>query len=114
MKMDQTSHFKECIAQHIVLNPRHIQMRDWSAVADYTNVETPAGWKRVPDDDSEHFERLITEDGLSYAFVSLLQVCRRNNIDWIYFTWTAPLTGGLEVFDEHWPDIREQDTRRAA
>ena len=71
MKMDQTSHFKECIAQHIVLNPRHIQMRDWGAVGpDYTNLETPAGWKRVPDDDSEHFERLITEDGLSYAFVS--------------------------------------------
>ena len=113
--MDQTSHFKECIAQHIVLNPQHIQMRDWGAVGpDYTNLETPAGWKRVPDDDSEHFERLIVEDGLSYAFVSLMQVCRRNGIDWIYFTWTAPLTGGLEVFDEHWPDIREQDTRSAA
>ena len=60
--MDQTSRFKECIAQHIVLNPQHIQMRDWGAIVDYVNLETPTGWKRVPDDDSEHFERLIVED----------------------------------------------------
>lgn len=114
MKMDQTSPFKQCIGQHIVLNPQHVQSRDWACIADYTNLETPAAWKRVPDDDSEYFERLIKEDGFSYAFVSLLQVCRRNNIDWIYFTWTAPLTGGLEVFNEHWPDLRERNTTKAA
>ena len=112
--MDRTSRFKECISQHIVLNPQHVQARDWAAIADYTNLETPSAWKRVPDDDNEYFERLIKEDGLSFAFVSLMQVCRRNHIDWIYFTWTAPLTGGLEVFDEHWPDLRKQDTRSAA
>ena len=112
--MDQTSHFKQCIGQHIVLNPQHVQSRDWACIADYTNLETPAAWKRVPDDDSEYFERLIKEDGYSYAFVSLLQVCRRNNIDWIYFTWTAPLTGGLEVFNEHWPDLRERNTAKVA
>jgi len=114
MKMDQTFPFKNCVGQHIVLNPRHVQARDWAAVADYTNLETPTAWKQVPAEDSVHYERLIVEDGLSFAYVSLLQVCRRNNIDWIYFTWTAPLAGGLEVFDEHWPDLRKQDTRKAA
>jgi len=114
LKMDLTSPFKQCIGQHIVLNPQHVQSRDWACIADYTNLETPAAWKRVPDDDSEYFERLIKEDGFSYAFVSLLQVCRRNNIDWIYFTWTAPLTGGLEVFNEHWPDLRERNTAEVA
>jgi len=114
LKMDLTSPFKQCIGQHIVLNPQHVQSRDWACIADYSNLETPAAWKRVPDDDSEYFERLIKEDGFSYAFVSLLQVCRRNNIDWIYFTWTAPLTGGLEVFNEHWPDLRERNTAEVA
>ena len=112
--MDQTSHFKQCIHQHIVLNPQHIQARDWAAIADHTNLETPTAWKRVPEDNCEEFERLIKEDGLSYAFVSLLQVCRRNNVDWIYFNWTAPITGGLEVFHEHWPTIRSMDTPAAA
>ena len=112
--MNPISPFKSCIGQHIVLNPRHVQTRDWAAIADYTNLETPSAWKKVPAEDSVHFERLIVEDGMSFAFVSLLQVCRRNNIDWIYFTWTAPITGGLETFDEHWPDLRERNTTEAA
>lgn len=113
--MDRIYPFKDCVGTHIVLNPRHVQNRDWSAVADYTNLETPSAWKKIPLEDScDYFEKLIKEDGLSYAFVSLLQVCRRNNIDWIYFTWTAPIAGGLEVFNDDWPNLRERDKTKAA
>ena len=44
--MDRIYPFKDCVGTHIVLNPRHVQNRDWAAVADYTNLETPSAWKK--------------------------------------------------------------------
>jgi len=101
--------FTESLGKVIYVNKMHVSPTDWGWISP---ADADSAWKKVPREDTEYLGQIVRE-GCSFAYASLLQVCDRNNIDWIHFSNEHRKIRGLTVFDDAWrqPDF-EGDTSK--
>ena len=96
--------FNKCLGTYITINRRHITKIDWGFVSptyDDKGGYSTSAWKKVPEEDPDLYRQCIL-DGSSFSYPSILQQCRRNNIDWILFTDDIPLIAGLKSYEDDW------------
>ena len=108
--------FNDMIRKMLVANINHISKTDWLQLPNCKvihSIQDPKStdlWVFVPEDDNSIYESLI-KAGYSYAFVSLLQVCARNQASWIFFSDDNLCVAGIHEFEEaeaphgHYADV---------
>jgi len=91
--------FNKCLGTYIAINRKHITKVDWGFVS--SDYDATSAWKKVPQEDPDLYRQYVI-DGSSFSYPSILQQCRRNNIDWILFTDDIPLIAGLKSYEDDW------------
>ena len=97
-----SKNWNDCIYQFLEISHLHILPNDWYALPDSTKPNCKALWKSVPVEDLENYHQMIIDQGRSYAYVSLLHLCARQNIRNIKFSKNAPIITNLNAFEDEW------------
>lgn len=101
--ISNSKNWDDCLRNTLVLHHTHIHPSDWNAIdPNRNNQKFLSKWKKVPAEDMKHYENMLKDEGRSYAYVSLLHLCRRQNIEYIHFNEHAPKINNLAAFDDEW------------